>query len=262
VQRRRKQKAVPRNVFGSGSQPKSPKKESVRHVDRSTKSRPPTLPPTVPGKKLKPPVIADPPQSDPADDAISEPAALADQTLKSEDSPSTTILENQLLGDQKRQTLGLSKPARNHEPEEINHIITTSDRAKKLIESSKERASSLVNSPPKPTPPKVDPSPKPQIKPRRKFRSRVSSYQPAARARRLDRSRHMEYKYEMRLILSDMGILEEHRSNLLATIWARGERQTTKESKDFLNEKLEEGIIDDEQRQTLEKIVDNYTVRR
>jgi len=72
----------------------------------------------------------------------------------------------------------------------------------------------------------------------------------------------MEYKYEMRLILSDMGILEEHRSNLLATIWARGERQTTKESKDFLNEKLEEGIIDDEQRQTLEKIVDNYTVRR
>ena len=234
----------------------------MRHVDRSTKSRPPTLPPTVPGKKLKPPVIADPPQSDPADDAISEPAALADQTLKSEDSPSTTILENQLLGDQKRQTLGLSKPARNHEPEEINHIITTSDRAKKLIESSKERASSLVNSPPKPTPPKVDPSPKPQIKPRRKFRSRVSSYQPAARARRLDRSRHMEYKYEMRGLLQDLNIPEEHRSNILGTIWARGERQTAFEAKQFISEKVEQGVLTEEHEITLRGVVDRYTVRR
>jgi hypothetical protein len=37
---------------------------------------------------------------------------------------------------------------------------------------------------------------------------------------------------------------------------------TTNESKEFLNEKLEEGIIDDEQRQALITIVDNYTVRR
>jgi hypothetical protein len=72
----------------------------------------------------------------------------------------------------------------------------------------------------------------------------------------------MEYKYEMRGLLSELGIPEGHRSNLLATIWARGERLTTNESKEFLHEKLEEGIIDDEQRQTLIKIVDNYTVRR
>ena len=72
----------------------------------------------------------------------------------------------------------------------------------------------------------------------------------------------MEYKYEMRLALSKLRIPEEHRSNLLATIWARGERLSTKESKEFLNEKLEEGIIDDEQRQALIIIVDDYTVRR
>ena len=72
----------------------------------------------------------------------------------------------------------------------------------------------------------------------------------------------MEYKYEMRGLLSEIGIAEEHRSNLLATIWARGERQTTNEAKEFLFEKLDEGIIDDSQIEALEKIVDGYTVRR
>ena len=99
-------------------------------------------------------------------------------------------------------------------------------------------------------------------KPQKKFKSKTSSYQPANRAKRLDRSRHMEYKYEMRGLLSDIGIAEEHRSNLLATIWARGERQTTKEAKEFLEEKLSEGIIDEDQMTSLEKIVEGYTVRR
>ena len=72
----------------------------------------------------------------------------------------------------------------------------------------------------------------------------------------------MEYKYEMRGVLVDIGVPEEHRSSLLATIWARGERQTTKEAKDFILEKMDEGIIDDEQHDILIKIVDGYTVRR
>ena len=72
----------------------------------------------------------------------------------------------------------------------------------------------------------------------------------------------MEYKYEMRGLLDNIGVAEEHRSNLLATIWARGERQTTLEAKNFLDEKLNEGIIDKNQLKTLEKIVDGYTIRR
>jgi intergrase/recombinase len=72
----------------------------------------------------------------------------------------------------------------------------------------------------------------------------------------------MEYKYEMRGLLVDIGIAEEYRSNLLAVIWARGERQTTKEAKEFLDEKLSEGIIDEEQMSSLERIVEAYTVRR
>jgi len=263
VQRRRKRKAEPKNVFGSGSQPKTPKKESVRSNDRPTKSKLQTLPPTVPGAKPKPPRVPEPPQSVPEEDTISEPTAPVKQIQTTEDSSSAAILEQQLLGDeQQRQPLGLSKPSSVPEPEEIVHSKTTSEKAKELIESSKARASAQEKPRGKPTLPAAEDSPKPQIKPKRKFRSRVSSYQPAARARRLDRSRHMEYKYEMRQILSSIGIPDEHRSNLLAIIWARGERQTTKESKEFLNEKLEEGIIDDKQREALENIVDEYTVRR
>ena len=72
----------------------------------------------------------------------------------------------------------------------------------------------------------------------------------------------MEYKYEMRGLLTEINVAEEHRSNLLATIWARGERQTTIEAKDFLEEKLSEGILDEDQLLSLEKVVDRYTVRR
>lgn len=72
----------------------------------------------------------------------------------------------------------------------------------------------------------------------------------------------MEYKYEMRGLLQEISVAEEHRSNILATIWARGERQTSSEAKEFIHEKLSEGIIDEKQTESLEKIVDQYTIRR
>ena len=268
VQRRRRIKAEPKNVFGPGSKTKSPKKATVRSNVQPIMPKPLPVPPSIPGAKPKPaPIPESPPQPVPDDDTASEPSAPEDQPSMEEEplsteEPSIVILEQQVLGELQRQPLGLSKPVLDSEPVEIKPSNGTSERAKKLIESSKARASAKEEKPVVTKVSAVTVSPKPQIKPKRKYRSRVSSYRPAARAKRLDRSRHMEYKYEMRTLLSKLKIPEEHRSNLLATIWARGERLTTNESKEFLNEKLEEGIIDDEQRQALIIIVDNYTVRR
>ncbi len=268
MQRRRRIKAEPKNVFGPGSKTKFSKKATVRSNARPIMSKPLPVPPSIPGAKPKlTPIPESPPQPVPDDDTASEPFALEDQPSTEEEpssteEPSIVILEQQVLGELQRQPLGLSKPVPDSEPVEIKPSNGTSERAKKLIESSKARASTKEKMPVVTQVSAVTVSPKPQIKPKRKFRSRVSSYRPAARAKRLDRSRHMEYKYEMRTLLSELEIPEEHRSNLLATIWARGERLTTNESKEFLNEKLEEGIIDDEQRQALIIIVDNYTVRR
>lgn len=72
----------------------------------------------------------------------------------------------------------------------------------------------------------------------------------------------MEYKYEMRKLLVDINVPEEHRSNLLGTIWAKGERKTTNDAKDFLLEKMTEGAIDEDQKSRLEKVIDDYTIRR
>ena len=72
----------------------------------------------------------------------------------------------------------------------------------------------------------------------------------------------MEYKYEVRSLLVEMNVDEEHRSSLLGTIWAKGERQTASDAKEFLISKHTEGVIDDSQLETLNKIVDSYTVRR
>ena len=143
---------------------------------------------------------------------------------------------------------------------EVEPVEVVSNRAQEIIEESKERAKAdtkAISIPAKPIP-KSSPPAKP--KPRR--RSRSSSFQPANRAKRLDRSRHMEYKYEMRGLLQQLNIPEEHCSNLLGTIWARGERQTVADAKQFISEKCEQGIITEDQGTTLRSVVDRYTVRR
>ena len=98
--------------------------------------------------------------------------------------------------------------------------------------------------------------------PKKRPRKIKNSFQPAERKRRLDRSRHMEYKYEVRRLLVELNVDEEHRSSLLGTIWAKGERQTVSDAKDFLITKHSEGVIDEHQLETLSKVVDGYTVRR
>ena len=135
-------------------------------------------------------------------------------------------------------------------------IRDRSDRAAALIEQSRKRAMQPA--------PKESVVAKKTIKPAptKRRRNTKTSYQPAARAKRLNRSRHMEYKYEMRKLLVDINVPEEHRSNLLGTIWAKGERKTTVDAKDFLSEKMSEGAIDEVQKSRLEKVIDDYTIRR
>ena len=97
---------------------------------------------------------------------------------------------------------------------------------------------------------------------RDRARTRQKTYQPATRLKRLDRSKHMEYKYEMRSLLVEIDILEEYRSNLLASIWAKGERQSTKEAKQYIDEKMNEGILNEHQHKSLLKVIESYTIRR
>ncbi len=276
VQRRRRKKAAPKNIFGATSQTSSKAKSGRISKPKSPKPRSPrAAPPSAPGSRPKPvpkpkPSTIKEVKQDQQTDSVEAEEQSADPQITE---PEETILESQILGVKKVEETSQEK--KSTKSKKKSDEITTkvepkvedsgkSLKARQIIEDSilraslaaeKEKTSNVSKKSPSVT--KTDTK-----KPQKKFRSKTSSYQPANRARRLDRSRHMEYKYEMRGLLVEIGVSEEFRSNLLATIWARGERQTTKEAKDFLQEKLDEGIIDDDQMKSLENVVDGYTIRR
>lgn len=247
MQRRRKPKSEPRNIFdksSGGKPPKSPMKtrrESISEAPIRPKS---TTPPT--------PVTPKSPRVPKTADEATEPqpkVPKAEPSVKD-----NSILKEQLLG-VKRPTRGLSE-SKEKDVETVD-ANPKSSKAQEIIKASKARANAkaIVE--------KTTPKPSiPTKKPTRPYRRRKPDFQPAIREKRLDRSRHMEYKYEMRSLLQEIDVPEEHRSALLGSIWAKGERQNIEESKLFISEKEKEGILSEEQVSDLLAIVDDYTIRR
>ena len=62
-------------------------------------------------------------------------------------------------------------------------------------------------------------------------------------SRKLDRRKYLEYKYVARELLDNDAISEEHRSNVLGQIWAKGERIGVSEAIEFITQKEEELIL-------------------
>jgi len=249
VQKRRRSKAVPKDIFGNAPKPVASKKEVVKQPQTS-KPLPTPVPAPVPEIKdeEEPPVI---------EDKVPEPTEEITQT------PDEEVIQSQILGTTRRKSIGL-QPMQGESVEDPSANVV-SDKAQELIDESKLRAKNeqeeeSVTEPVKiPTIQREVPKPKP---PTPKFRRRRNSFQPAARAKRLDRSRHMEYKYEVRGLMVDIGVEEEHRSNVLGTMWAKGERQNAAEAKEFLESKHSEGVLTEEQFNRLCDVIDRYTVRR
>ena len=214
----------------------------------------PTPPPTVGAKPEPLPALED--RVERPIDTDSEPPPVEEDI---------SLLESQILGVPKRKSIGL-RPIAEPKPDEPIEAVST--KAQELIDESKHRAaqpeeaskiSKEVSIEPTPVIAREPPAPKVI---NRKPRRRHSSFQPAKRAKRLDRSRHMEYKYEVRQVLEEIGVSEEHRSSLLGSIWAKGERQTVSDAKEYLENKLSEGIITEVHRTRLCEVIDDYTVRR
>ena len=72
----------------------------------------------------------------------------------------------------------------------------------------------------------------------------------------------MEFKYDVRRILEEEDVAEEHRSNVLGQTWAKGERHGVSEAKAFLDEKVAKEIISDECSRKIMKLIDSLTTRR
>ena len=246
MQRRRKPRAKPRDVFSGSSS--TPSKITKNPPPRESK-RPPTVPPSKPSVPRK--------VSKKPSDKITDKAKDTAKVKNDESVTSTDIIQKNILGDS-RKTIGLRDKIDSLEPDIKENI--TSKKAQDIIDKSRARAmESLVKNTIT-----ADSTEKPTLStpPKKRSRKAKNSFQPAERKRRLDRSRHMEYKYEVRRLLVELNVDEEHRSSLLGTIWAKGERQTVSDAKDFLISKHSEGVIDEHQLETLNKVVDGYTVRR
>jgi len=245
VQRRRKPRSKPRDVFSkSGSPQKRPASEVPKAEPRKVISKPPVVPKPI--EKAKPP-------SEGKGEVHPEDTGKVEEVVQ--DTQNDGIVGEQLIREP-RKGIGL-KSSGVAEVSVDESDLQTSKRAQDIIDKSKARASEHQR---KVVSPKKEE--KPVKAPVRRRRRVKPSFQPAERKKRLDRSRHMEYKYEVRRLLIDINVAEEHRSSILGSVWAKGERQTVGDAKEFLSEKHSEGILDEEQLDAMRKVVDNYTVRR
>ena len=94
--------------------------------------------------------------------------------------------------------------------------------------------------------------------PKREHRRRRSRHDDTGggrqpKVKKLNRQRYNDYKYAARDILEDESIAVEHRSNLLGQIWAKGERIGVSATLEFIDEKEEQLIINDEVANKLER---------
>ncbi len=82
------------------------------------------------------------------------------------------------------------------------------------------------------------------------------------KVKKLNRQRYNDYKYAARDILDDESIADEHRSNLLGQIWAKGERIGVTATLEFIEEKEEQLIISNDVADKLRDLVKALTTRR
>jgi len=260
VQRRRKPKSEPKNIFNKGSGGRSSKPSPSPRRQESRKTSAPTRTPTPPPKPApsppKPTTV-----SAPAPVPVVSPPTVVETPVveETEEVEKEEILEEQLLGTPKRRSRGLQPVQESDSESTVEQSSRTSSKAMEIIEASKARATASIADNKKLKAAIPVKAPPPKNRPRRRPKP---SFQPAARERRMDRSRHMEYKYEVRGLLEEINVAEEHRSSLLGTIWAKGERQTSADARQYIHEKEAEGIIDSNQAERLLSVVDNYTIRR
>ena len=165
-----------------------------------------------------------------------------------------------------RKSLGLTT-LETHDEEPVVEVQSDEDRTSDLLKGAQEFAraqgygSQISSQAPKPEPVEE----KKERTPRRISKAKRNNQkveQRATRARRLNRSRHVEYRYEMRALLKEIEVSPEQHSVLLGTIWAKGERQDVNAAKEFVRERVTSGAITEEQCDRLISVIDSYTTRR
>ena len=80
--------------------------------------------------------------------------------------------------------------------------------------------------------------------------------------KKLNRQKYLEYKYAAKDILDDPNVPEEHRSNVLGQVWAKGERQGVDECLEYIESKEEELILPEDVGNKLRDLIRRMTTKR
>ena len=80
--------------------------------------------------------------------------------------------------------------------------------------------------------------------------------------KKLNRQKYLEYKYAAKDILDNPNVPEEHRSNVLGQVWAKGERQGIDECLAYIESKEEELILPEDVGNKLRDLIKRMTTKR
>ena len=98
--------------------------------------------------------------------------------------------------------------------------------------------------------------------PRRKGRNQKTGGGRQPKVSKFNRRKYLEYKVDVKKMLDEFEIEEEHRSNILGQIWAKGERVGVTDAKDFITEKVEAGVIPEAMADRLKVLIKRYSTKR
>ena len=103
-----------------------------------------------------------------------------------------------------------------------------------------------------------------EVKPDRRRRRRMDKKGGGRQKqeKKLNRQKYLEYKYAAKDILDNPNVPEEHRSNVLGQIWAKGERQGIDDCLEYIDQKEAELILPEEVGTELKNLVKRMTTKR
>ena len=250
--------------LGSNDEPsnpfsKNPKKATSAPKTRAPKqnrrdsNRAPKGPPTPPGKSARAPPKA-PTRSKPV--ASKSESAQAPAPARA---PERT-----------NKSVGLRKQSAKRKAELQSK---TDEKARQLIEASRVKSiakpadrgdtkSTAKKEPSNPFKKTQASRPSPPARRGGRFNKRNKPQGPSKRVQKLHRGKYMEFKYDVRKILDEESVEDEHRSNILGQTWAKGERQSVSDAKEFLVEKVNAGVISEKCSKRIIKLIDSLTTRR
>ena len=152
-------------------------------------------------------------------------------------------------------------------------VATTEERVSGLIAESKQLAADAGMAVPRTVPevPAVEnlpdgqkfrPAAPPKEKGRPRPRRRKIKPPPAKRVTKLNRRKYMEFKVDLREILEEEDVPDEHRANVLGTTWARGERSGIGAALEYVQEKEDEGILSEPAANRIRRVLKSYRTER